>query len=199
MPLWIKCWHGRRIKHIWMEVFTEHRPFPLNTNHCMGLKFKSLVNICRPKTITKASAATTTHLCSDATSITLVMSVEKKSQDLRPEVGRGSSRLVQDDASSKQESWMPPWIKCWQGMGIKHIWMQVFTENRPFPLKTNHYKGLKRKSLVNICRPKTIIKGSATTPTCLGSDTISITLVMSVEKKLQDPRLSSEIHASCEE
>ena len=93
-----------------MQVFTERRPFPLKTNHCKGLKRKSLVNICRPRTITKPSATTTTHLCSDATSITLVMSVEKKSQDLRlrqrnsrqlqknfieetPEVGRGSSRL----------------------------------------------------------------------------------------------------------
>ena len=66
-----------------MQVFTERRPFPLKTNHYKGLKRKSLVNICRPKLITKPSATTTTHLCSDATSITLMMSVEKKSQDLR--------------------------------------------------------------------------------------------------------------------
>ena len=72
-----------RIKRIWMQMFTERRPFLLKTNHDKGLKHKSLVNICRPKTITKASATTTTHLCSDATSITLAMSVEKKSQDLR--------------------------------------------------------------------------------------------------------------------
>ena len=66
-----------------MQVFTEHRPFTLKNKPLQGLKRKSLVNICRPKTITKASATTTTHLCSDATSITLVMSVKKKSQNLR--------------------------------------------------------------------------------------------------------------------
>ena len=92
---------------------------------------------------------------------------------------------------------MPPWIKCWHYRRIKHIWMHVFTENRPFPLKANHYKGLKYKSLVNICRPKTITKVSSTTATHLCSDATSITLVMSVEKKSQDLRLSSEIHASC--
>ena len=75
--------------------------------------------------------------------------------------------------------------------------MQVFTEHYPFPLKTNHYKGLKRKSLVNICRPKTITKASATTTMHLCSDATSITLVMSVKKKSQDLRLSSKIHASC--
>ena len=86
-------------------MFTEHRPFPLKTNHYEGLKLKckSLLNICRPKTITKASATTTAHICSNTTSITLVMSVEKKSQDLRLSselhasyrrtFGRGSSRL----------------------------------------------------------------------------------------------------------
>ena len=57
-----------------MQVFTEHRPFPLKNKPLQEIERKSLVNICGPKTITKASATTTTiHLCSDATSITLVM------------------------------------------------------------------------------------------------------------------------------
>ena len=78
--------------------------------------------------------------------------------------------------------------------------MQVFTEHCPLLLKkTNHYKGLKCKSLVNICRPKTITKASATTTTthlCSDAKKTSITLVMLFEKKSEDLRLSSEIHAS---
>ena len=71
-------------------------PSPGKNKPLQGIESKSLVNICRPKTITKASAATAAHLCFDATSVTLITYDVSRKEIARPSIEQRNSRQLKD-------------------------------------------------------------------------------------------------------